>query len=148
MARIVRAGKLTLAALVATLSLFLDEATAVQEVPTLRMLGRSVREIAEQAVRIADQLVEREVLARVTVGKGYSQMGSGSLPTQNLPTRVVAIVPKHESVSTLARQLRSGRPGIFTRVKRRRLLVDPRTLLDGEEAALVDGLAEALTAKE
>ena len=82
--------------------------------------------------------------AEVGVIKGYSQMGSGSLPTQNLPTRLVAIVPGSESPGTFARRLRQHRPPIFTRVKEQRVLIDPRTVLEGEEQDLIDGVTAVL----
>jgi L-seryl-tRNA(Ser) seleniumtransferase len=143
-ARIVRAGKLTLAALEATLPLFLDQARAFREVPTLRLLARPLDEIAQQAERIALALTGRSVAADVAVVKGYSQMGSGSLPTQNLPTRLVAIVPGSEAPGLFARRLRQHRPPIFTRVKKQRVLIDPRTVLEGEEQDLIDGVVAVL----
>ncbi len=144
MARIVRTGKLTLAALEATLPLFLSESLAIQEVPTLRMLARTLKEIAQQADRIASTLKERHVAAEISVIKGYSQMGSGSLPTQNLPTRLIAVVPRNMLPHELSRQLRLRHPAIFTRLKAQRVLADPRTVLDGEEATLIEGLIEVL----
>ena len=83
LARIVRVGKLTLAALEATFSLFLDEAQALREIPTLRMLRRELAEIAQQAERIAAAISERVVEAKLDVIDGFSQMGSGSLPGQD-----------------------------------------------------------------
>ena len=132
----------------ATLSLFLDEATAVREVPTLRMLARSLGEITEQAERIAQTLSARTDLAEFTVVEGFSQMGSGSLPTQNLPTRLVAVGPKNGSADALARRLRRHRVPIFTRVKDDRVWLDPRTLLEGEEPTLVAGVIDELQAGE
>ena len=84
LARILRPGKLTLAALETTLALFLDQEEAIRRVPTLSMLARPYDDIAAQAERIAAALNRREVAARVTILDGTSQMGSGSLPTQNL----------------------------------------------------------------
>jgi len=147
MARIVRPGKLALAALEATLPLLLDEKRAIAEIPTLRMLARGLREIAEQAERIAAALCERRVPAAVSTAKGYSQMGSGSLPTQNLPTRLVVIEPEREPAGALARRLREYRPAIFTRTQKERVLVDPRTVLDGEEPVLIDALVGVLAAQ-
>jgi L-seryl-tRNA(Ser) seleniumtransferase len=144
MARIVRAGKMTLAALEATLPLFFNEAQAIREIPTLRMLARGRKEIWQQADRIAAALTQRRVAAHVSVIKGYSQMGSGSLPAQNLPTRLIVVVPKKLLPRELGRQLRRHSPPIFTRLKAERVLIDPRTILDGEEAALVDGLFDVL----
>jgi len=143
-ARIVRPGKLTLAALEATLPLFLDTAEAVRRVPTLRMLARPAAEISAQAERIAAELKRRCGLAEVSLTDGSSQMGSGSLPTQNLPTRLVVVIPREGSVGELAGRLRRRKPPIFARVHAGRLLIDPRTLLDGDQAALVEGMAEVL----
>lgn len=144
MARIVRTGKMTLAVLEATLPLFFNEAQAIREIPTLRMLARGRKEIWQQADRIAAALTQRHVAAHVSVVKGYSQMGSGSLPAQNLPTRLIVVVPKNMLPRELGRQLRRHRPPIFTRLKAERVLIDPRTVLDGEEVALVDGLVDVL----
>jgi L-seryl-tRNA(Ser) seleniumtransferase len=144
LARIVRVDKLTLAALEATLTLFLDEALALREVPTLRMLCRGMPEITEQAERIARAIAQRAPGTMATVIDGFSQMGSGSLPTQDLPTRLVAIDPKTVQAGELARRLRRQTPPVFTRVHKGQVLADPRTLLDGEEETVVRAFAEAL----
>jgi L-seryl-tRNA(Ser) seleniumtransferase len=143
-ARIVRVGKLTLAALEATLRLFLDESQALREVPTLRMLCRGLADIAAQAERIAQAIAGRTAAAAVTTAEGFSQMGSGSLPTQNLATLVVAITPHAMAPGELALRLRGRRPPIFTRVHHGQVLVDPRTLLEGEEEVLIEALVEVL----
>jgi L-seryl-tRNA(Ser) seleniumtransferase len=144
--RALRVGKLTLAVLEATLTLFLDEATALSEVPTLRMLCRSAREIGEQADRIAAAVRQRSTGAQVEVLDGLSQVGSGSLPAQDLPTRLVALATDDLSAEELARRLRRGRPPVFTRVHEEQVQIDPRTLLPGEEEVLVRVLVTALTA--
>ncbi|MHC4146932.1 MAG: L-seryl-tRNA(Sec) selenium transferase, partial [Planctomycetota bacterium] len=89
-ARIVRVGKLTLATLEATLKLFLDESIALAEVPTLRMLRRDASEIAKQAKNLVSQLSKNISGAEVTSIAGFSQMGSGSLPAQDLATTLIA----------------------------------------------------------
>ncbi|MGA2034058.1 MAG: L-seryl-tRNA(Sec) selenium transferase, partial [Thermoguttaceae bacterium] len=144
LARIVRAGKLALAALEATLTLFLDRSRAAAEVPTLAMLARPLSELAERARRIADAIRERTAAAEVSVVEGASQMGGGSLPGQDLPTRLVAIRPLHTSPDVLAARLRQNRPPVLTRIKNDRVLADPRTLLDGEDELLVEALARVL----
>lgn len=144
LARIVRVGKLTLAALEATLTLFLDESLALREVPTLRMLNRNLPELAEQARRICREVGRHGHAEIVTTIDGSSQMGSGSLPTQNLATRLVAISPKTIEPDELALQLRRHSPPVFTRIHKGQLLIDPRTLQDGEEDVLVDALVAVL----
>ncbi len=143
-ARMVRVGKLTLAALEATLMLFLDEDLAMREVPTLRMLRRPIDEIAAQAARIAAAVAKRAKGARVEVVDGFSQMGSGSLPEQNLATKLVAVAPKSMTPDAFAQRLRDGRPAVFARIQKDLVLFDPRTILDDEEEVLVDAIAAAL----
>ena len=144
LARIVRVGKLTLAVLEATLSLFLDESQALREVPTLRMLRRNLAEITAQAERIVRLINDRTSAAVATTAEGFSQMGSGSLPTQNLPTYLVAIKPESVEAGELARRLRHNGPPVFVRVHKGQVLADPRTLLEGEEDVLVDAVVRAL----
>ncbi|HUT92971.1 MAG TPA: L-seryl-tRNA(Sec) selenium transferase [Thermoguttaceae bacterium] len=145
LARILRPGKLTLAALETTLALFLDPEEAIRRVPTLRMLARPFDEIAAQAQRIAAVLAQRGVAVQVSVVDGSSQMGSGSLPTQNLPTRLVALSPGTDSAATIARKLRQGKPSVVTRVKTDQVLIDPRTLLDGDEPLLIEAVINVCT---
>jgi L-seryl-tRNA(Ser) seleniumtransferase len=147
-ARIVRVGKLTLAALEVTLKLFLDEAAALCEVPTLQMLRRDLSEITDQAEQIVSELSKGASNAAVTTTPGFSQMGSGSLPTQNLATTLVAIRPKKISAESLAKQLRRRNIPIFTRIQNDQVLVDPRTLLKGDEKIVLEALLQILGRKD
>ncbi len=143
-ARIVRVGKLTLAALEATLKLFLDETTALSEVPILQMLMRDTSEITDEAQRFASQLRKGISNAAVTTTPGFSQMGSGSLPTQNLATTLVALRPEKISAESLTKQLRLYRPPIFTRIQNDQVLIDPRTLRGGDGKKIIEALLEIL----
>lgn len=146
-ARIVRVGKLTLAALEATLRLFLDESLALAEVPTLKMLRREEAEIARQAKRLVSKLNKKIAEAEVTNITGFSQMGSGSLPTQNLSTTLVAVRPVKIGAESLAKQLRQYRTPIFTRIQNDQVLIDPRTLLDGDDKIIVRALFDIFGTK-
>jgi L-seryl-tRNA(Ser) seleniumtransferase len=146
-ARIVRVGKLTLAALEATLKLFLDESLALREVPTLKMLRRDASEIAEQAERMVLDLKKSVSGVAVTTICGFSQMGSGSLPTQNLATTLVALRPEKISVESLAQRLRQYGMPIFTRIQNDQVLIDPRTLLVGDDKIVVEALVEIFNQK-
>jgi len=147
-ARIVRVGKLTMAVLEATLKLFLDEAVALREVPTLQMLRRSADQIREHAERLASELREKNAAEDVTTTSGFSQMGSGSLPAQNLATTLVAIMPQRISADSLAKRLRLHEPPVFARIQNDQVLIDPRTLRDGDDAIVVEAVAAALAASE
>ncbi|MCH8118947.1 MAG: L-seryl-tRNA(Sec) selenium transferase [Planctomycetes bacterium] len=143
-ARIVRVGKLTLVALEATLKLFLDESVALSQVPTLQMLRRDASEIAKKARRLASQLGKSISNSTITTIPGFSQMGSGSLPTQNLATTLVAIRPEKISVELLASRLRRYNTPIFTRIQNDQVLIDPRTLLGGDDKIVIKALLDIL----
>ena len=143
-ARIVRPGKLTLAVLEATLKLFLDQEVALREVPTLQMLRRASDQIKEHAERLAAGLQQVVKAAAVSTLSGLSEMGSGSLPTQGLATTLVAIEPKAIDAESLVRRLRLHEPPVFARIQEDRVLIDPRTLRYGDDAILLEAVAEAL----
>ncbi|MFH1881834.1 MAG: L-seryl-tRNA(Sec) selenium transferase [Planctomycetota bacterium] len=143
-ARIVRVGKLTLVALEATLKLFLDESMALSQVPTLQMLRHDVSEIDKKAERLASQLGKSISNSTITTIPGFSQMGSGSLPTQNLATTLVAIRPEKNSAELLASQLRRYSTPIFTRIQNDQVLIDPRTLLGGDDKIVIKALLDIL----
>ncbi len=147
-ARIVRVGKLTLAALEATLSLFFDEAEALRKVPTLAMLMRGEGTLSEAAERIVARVTDSGAEAQIKAIAGSSQMGSGSLPAQDLPTTIVSIKPETMTADELALALRRNEPPIFARIKDDALLIDPRTLLEGDEQIVITALADILTRKE
>ena len=146
-ARIVRVGKLTLTVLEATLKLFLDESIAIREVPTLQMLRRDSSEIVKHADGLALNLNEKVSGVAITTISGFSQMGSGSLPAQNLATTLVALRPEHISVESLAQKLRQYSTPIFTRIQNDQVLIDPRTLQNGDDRIIVEALVEILVQK-
>ena len=148
LARILRVGKLTLAALEATIGLFFDESLALREVPTLEMLVRELAQVNAQAERIAAAIRSRAPGAAIAVIDGASQVGSGSLPTRDIPTRLVAVAPAKLTSDALAALLRRSAPPVFARIQEDKLLVDPRTLLAGDEEPLIEALAAALAAGE
>jgi len=143
-ARIVRVDKFTLAALEATLKLFLDEEKALREVPTLRMLLRDVDSIRKQAARLAGAIRKACPAAKVETCDGFSEVGSGSLPAQTMPTRLVAVASEKIGSTEIARRLRQRRTPVFARVSEEKVMLDPRTLLNGDEKIIVEALAEIL----
>jgi L-seryl-tRNA(Ser) seleniumtransferase len=141
-ARIVRVGKLTLAALEATLKLFIDEAVAIRKVPTLEMMMCSLSEITEKAENIATQLKKAKINAKVETAAGFSEVGSGSLPTQQLATMLVTIEPKKMTTELLAEKMRQYNPPIIARVADDKVVIDPRTLRNEDSRIVIDALIE------
>jgi L-seryl-tRNA(Ser) seleniumtransferase len=70
----------------------------------------------------------------------FSQAGGGSLPLQQIPTRVVTVVPRSFSVAELDARLRRFQPPVVARAHQERLVIDVRTVFDSEIATIVEAL--------
>ena len=136
LARALRPDKLCLAALAATLTHYLTH-TAEEEIPVWRMIARPLDEIQARAQKWVESLRDERVLA--TAIDGDSTVGGGSLPGTTLPTQLVAI--DHPEVVQLAADLRQkSETPVIGRISENRLLLDPRTVLDDQEEALLAAL--------
>ncbi len=127
--RALRCDKMTLAALEATLALYQQSPTLDRDIPTLALLTRPIEEIAalgEQA----------KALVQHALGSGFdvqleddvSQVGSGSLPTAELPTKVLVVRHAKFSPDHIAERFRSANPPIIGRIRDDRFLLDLRTV--------------------
>src|SRR5262249_2195860 len=92
--RAFRLDKMTLAALEATLRLYLNPDKALADVPVLRLLGTPLEELRNRAEALARRLTAVEGLARAEAMEDVAYVGGGSLPDQSLKTWVVAIEAK------------------------------------------------------
>jgi L-seryl-tRNA(Ser) seleniumtransferase len=146
LARALRADKLTLAALEATLSLYRDAETALREIPILRMLTAQPDQLASTAGRLAG-LVNAGAANVARVTDGVSAVGGGSFPAAVLPTSLVAIDPGELGATGLALRLRLGEPAVIARVQEERVLLDPRTLPEAALPAVADAVLRALGEK-
>ena len=139
--RTFRVCKLTLAALEGTLRLFLDQARLTEQHRLMAILTYPLDKIRGQANTLAEQI--REACAawlQTQVQEGESAVGGGSLAGQPLPTAVVRLTARHLPIAELAKQLRLSAPPIFTRIHEDSILLDPRTLLAGEEEFILRAL--------
>ena len=140
-ARAVRADKMTLAALEATLALYLDPAVAVREIPVLRMLTLDAETLERLARRLAAACPPA---LRPELVPGESAVGGGAFPGAVLPTTLVALEPGDLGPDGLAVRLRLGDPAVVARVAGGRVLLDPRTLPEHALDAVGGALAAAL----
>ncbi len=143
LARALRVGKLTLAALAATLRLYRDPDGAKQSVPLLQLLGTSAENLKNRAERLAPQIAAVKAVAAAEPVPGTTYLGGGSIPAQQLPTWCIALEPQGRSVEELAGALRAGRPPVVGRVHQDRLLLDLRSVPPRQDQDLVAAL-EAL----
>jgi len=142
--RALRIDKLTLAALESTLLLYQDEKKAMQEVPTLRMLGLDLKRLKRRGRRLLRRISEcLGGKAEIFLREDVSQVGGGALPLQSLPTMVLSIKPIHFSVNALEERLRQEYPPIISRISKEELLLDMRTLFDEDIPLLAQGIERA-----
>lgn len=135
LARAVRADKLCLAALTATLDHY-RKGEALAQIPVWRMIARPADDIRREARRWA-----RRVGGRVVAGE--STVGGGSLPGAALPTWLLAL--DVANADAFAARLRAADPPVIARIADGRVLLDPRTVLPGQARDLLRALDGALS---
>jgi L-seryl-tRNA(Ser) seleniumtransferase len=135
LARALRADKLCLAALTATLLHYLKD-EAGREIPTWKMMALTPEQLRQTAEGWKQKLGLGEVIP------GWSTVGGGSLPEENLPTFLLALDVKKPD--KFLEELRHQRPPIFARTENDHILLDPRTVLPEQDGALMVGLMNAL----
>jgi L-seryl-tRNA(Ser) seleniumtransferase len=138
--RALRADKLCLAALETTLGAYL-EGTATEELPSLRMHHAPVSEVEKRARRLAEELARAAPDLEVEVAPSVARSGGGTLPTYEIPSFAVRLGGADAEV--LAQRLRGAEPPVVGRVHEGRLWLDVRTLLSGDEEAVVKAVRGA-----
>ncbi len=148
LARAFRCGKLTLAALEATLKIFLDPEKLPARHPVYRMLAWSPEDLARRAKKLAAALGKAlPAGVRVSVEDGRSQVGSGAVPAETIPTKVLAVSSPGLAADEFARRLRRHVPPVYARIAQDAVLFDLRTIQPDEDAAVGRAIAEILTGK-
>jgi L-seryl-tRNA(Ser) seleniumtransferase len=139
--RVLRLDKLTLAALSATLQLYL-EGRALSELPVLKMISKSPQNLRRQAMALRRRL--RGSGARIEVVRTQSVIGGGSCPGMVLDSWSVSAASDRLSAAQLGSALRAHRPPILARIEEDRVLFDVRTLLPGDEAHIASFFSSLL----
>jgi L-seryl-tRNA(Ser) seleniumtransferase len=134
--RALRPGKLTLAALEATLTLYRDREVALRRIPVLRMISATPAELGARAQALCSALADTPGL-QVAVEESASKIGGGSYAVEELPTRALALRPDDGDIAGLALRLRLGSPVVFSRIREGAVLIDPRTVSPDDESELV-----------
>jgi L-seryl-tRNA(Ser) seleniumtransferase len=143
--RALRIDKLTLAALEATLRIYLDEEQAIKQIPGLAMLTKSQDILKKDAYKLAKML--RSSLSstlKVEVLKDFSQVGGGAMPLESMDTYVVALTPYNLSLDKLEGSLRKCKTPIITRINKDKMIFDVRTIFQEEYKVIVQALSEII----
>ncbi len=142
--RALRADKLALAALAATLDAHARGATFT-EVPAMRMLAASREEIERRARAFVRRMRARlgsdgDGAFRFEIVAGESAVGGGSAPTTHPPTALIAVTHARVSATALEARLRQARPPVIARIVDERVVLDLRTVNAEEELELLGAL--------
>jgi L-seryl-tRNA(Ser) seleniumtransferase len=142
LARAVRVDKMTIAALEATLRIYLDPWRAALEIPALRMLTEDKESVKARARKlkrmVAVEGLEASIISEV------SRAGGGTLPTAELPTFCLALAHAELDAVEMERRLRLADLPVLSRIKDDALLLDLRTVAAEEVTALARVINENL----
>jgi L-seryl-tRNA(Ser) seleniumtransferase len=141
LARALRCDKVTLAALAATLSLYISP-EGWRRIPVLAMLTEDLARVRERAEGLAKALIG--LPAVVEVLEDISPIGGGALPLHRLPTRVVRIEPREISAQDLAMALRLGSQPLMARIRDEAVLLDVRTLTEQQVKEAAAAIVQVL----
>jgi L-seryl-tRNA(Ser) seleniumtransferase len=125
-------GKLTLAALSATLDSYLRN-SAEEEIPTVALLAATEEQLVNRAKAIQNEIGEQEKLT-VVIETGMSPVGGGSLPGAELPTAVLALEHSHLSADEMTQKLRLAKIRIFGRIQNDKAILDLRSILPDDDS--------------
>ena len=138
--RALRVDKMTLAALEATLKLYLDEKEALEHIPTLHMISLSKDRLFAKAEVLKTRLSDLDF--KITVAEDKAEVGGGSYPASYLDSVVVKLEHPRLSATDIERRLLEVEIPIITRIKDNELIFDMRTLRTREFDLVKQALIE------
>jgi len=138
--RALRVDKLTLAALEATLIEYLNPKKALQNINILRSLTESFDETKRRAKKLAAALKRlKNPLLSVSLCRGFSTVGGGALPAQEIETMLVSLRHSQLSSSHLEKAMRQFTVPVIARIDDDEVLLDVRTIHDEEFSLICHG---------
>ena len=137
--RACRADKMTCSALEWTLVEY-EKGSQQSAIPVQRMLAAEAQEIRQRAEKLGG-LLDRD-LFHIEIKEGYSLIGGGSAPEEQIPTYLVAITSERYSVNELEQHLRNFSVPIIARIEDNQLILDLRTVFPEQESIIVSFFAE------
>ncbi len=140
--RTYRVGKLTLAALEATLKHYVDDADALSSIPALAMLSASTDTLAGRANDLSRSLEQALPDEQFLVCSDVGYAGGGSLPDKALETVVVQWRPSQMGADDALEALRKAEVPVIARIRDEAVCFDLRTVPPGD----FDDLVAAVTA--
>ncbi|MCX8037029.1 MAG: L-seryl-tRNA(Sec) selenium transferase [Candidatus Sumerlaeia bacterium] len=140
LSRMLRVGKMTALVLEQTLRLFLEPESLPQTNPTLRMLTTPLDVLRQKAETLLARLAKEKMALELRAVRSESATGGGSLPDVPIASWAIGVRSPTLSPDEVSRRLRRHEPPIIAYIKENEVLLDMRTLLDGEEEHVYDAL--------
>jgi L-seryl-tRNA(Ser) seleniumtransferase len=141
--RALRIDKFTLAALEATLMHYLNPVAAVKKLRSLKALTEPVAAVKRRALKLIAKLQKEKFDSlKFSLREDFAAAGGGSLPTQQIPTVLVAVKNKIMSANKMEEKLRKIEVPLIVRVDKDEILIDLRTVAEDEFAFITEGLRQ------
>ncbi|MDE3838776.1 L-seryl-tRNA(Sec) selenium transferase [Bacillus methanolicus] len=142
LARVVRVDKMTLAALEGTLLDYLKGEDRLKQIPVVRDLLVPIDVLEKRAKRFLDRLSDLSEDFFGKISDATSQVGGGTMPDVELPTKVITLTHSRLSAESVARKLRmESTPPIIVRIQKDEIHLDLRTVTEEEETVILNALA-------
>ncbi len=139
--RAIRVDKTCLMVLERTLQLFRDPARLAQTHPTYRMLATPLTELQTRAEKLAAEIMRGASKVNFEIRESQSYLGSGSLPTQSIPSLQVLVTVPGLGATEMSRRLRLDDACVFGRIEDDFVRLDVRTLTDEQLPRIAEALA-------
>ena len=133
LARALRVDKLTLAALEATLRIYMDSNRALTEIPALAMISASQDSLRERA-----KMIVASCGGEIEIVESEASVGAGAFPTAMLTSIALSL---SGNARKLDARLRRGRVAVVGRIAEDRLLLDLRSVQRQDDADLAAALS-------
>ena len=140
--RALRIDKFTAATLELVLQEYLSEEKAIQNIPVLRMITKSLEEVTADARSLSRMLNRAKLPASIKTEACESQIGGGSLPLERIPSMAVALKPEKISVAELEMRMRHLPIPIIPRTSNDTVLIDVRTVDRSQFRKITDQFVE------
>jgi L-seryl-tRNA(Ser) seleniumtransferase len=142
--RAVRVDKTCLMILERTLPLFRDPERLRREHPTYRMITTPMDVLEARVKRLANLIATQAPKVEVRIDRSMAYLGSGSLPTEGIPSFAASVSMPGMSATELARRLRLDEACVFGRIEDERVLLDARTITEEQVASIAAALGRTV----
>lgn len=140
--RALRVDKMTLAALEATLKSYQDEERAIKDIPTLSMMTSPKEIHKKRGEKLKRSLKSKLNNFNIELCEDYSVVGGGAMPEEKIETYVIKVKSDLYSSCQIEGRLRNNKIPIITRIYKDYVIMDLRTIIDGDFPVIVEAFKE------